>query len=140
MFSQSRRQSLVATSSTEAEVVALSGICKPLVWMRHLLAELGFALQPSRINEDNKATMFLVSTVSGSSKSRHFMPRFMWTRSLGEMQAIKILKIDSSENVAEFLHQASHHPIPAALHQSPRSAALTEDMSLNGDFARVSTS
>ena len=46
--------------------------------------------------------MILVSTISGSSKSRHFMPRFMWTRSLVEMQVIQVLKIDSSEKTADF--------------------------------------
>ena len=102
VFWQSRRQSLVATSSTEAKVVALSEICKPLVWMRHLLSELGFTLPPSPINEDNKAAMILVSTISGSSKSRYFMPRFMLTRSLVEMQVIHVLKIDSFENTADF--------------------------------------
>ena len=66
IFWMSKRQSSVATPSTQSEVVAISEVCKTVVWLRRLLAELGFHVDPSRIYpspvyEDNQAALTLVS-------------------------------------------------------------------------------
>ena len=107
VFWMSKRQSSVATSSTQSEVVVISEVCKTVVWLRRLLAELGFHVDPSQVfpspvYEDNQAALTLVSEFSGSSKSRHFMPRFMWVRSLVDDGDIVLEKVASHDNIGDF--------------------------------------
>ncbi|MGA1564448.1 MAG: Ty1/Copia family ribonuclease HI, partial [Pontimonas sp.] len=97
----SKRQSIVATSSTEAEVVAISEACKSVVWLRSFLTELGFNLPPSPVFIDNKSAKMLAADLVSSSKSRHIAPRFFWTRQLKDLGILDFKDVDTLDNVAD---------------------------------------
>ena len=51
----SKREATVAKSTTEAEYVALSQATQEAVWLRHLLADLGYSMNsPTTVFEDNQ--------------------------------------------------------------------------------------
>ena len=52
---KSKRQSVVAMSSAEAEFVAASSLVQEVIYIRRLLENLGFPqLEPTAILEDNR--------------------------------------------------------------------------------------
>ena len=54
----SKRQATVAKSTTEAEYVALSQVTQEAVWLRHLLADLGYSMNsPTTVFEDNQGAI-----------------------------------------------------------------------------------
>ena len=93
----------VSTSTTESELIALSEASKPFLWIRNLLAELGFDLPASPVYEDNDSAVQLATAESGSSRSRHIHPRHMWTRQPKDYDIIRITKIATEENLADYL-------------------------------------
>ncbi|XP_036340550.1 secreted RxLR effector protein 161-like [Rhagoletis pomonella] len=61
---KSKKQNVVALSSTEAEYVALSTAAKEVIYIRKLLHEMGFPIKgPSLINSDNQSALHLVKTL-----------------------------------------------------------------------------
>ena len=103
VYWKSKRQGLVSTSTCEAELIALSEACKPLLWIRNLLSEFGFDLPASPVYEDNDSAVQLATEESGSSRSRHINPRHMWTRQLKDYDIIRITKIATEENLSDYL-------------------------------------
>lgn len=68
----SRKQGCVATSTMEAEYVALSEAASEAVWLRGLLSELGVeSQQATTIFEDNRSCMDFVSLDKQSKRSKH---------------------------------------------------------------------
>ena len=68
---QSCQQSHVAYSSTEAEYVALSDCSKQVVWIRTIMEELGYFLEPIPICGDNQGSIFMADNPVMESRSKH---------------------------------------------------------------------
>jgi hypothetical protein len=69
----SKKQTTVATSSTEAEYTALAHATRFAIWSRYLLDEMG-CLQnnPTVIHEDNQAALALARDPQFHARSKHF--------------------------------------------------------------------
>ena len=93
-------QSVIATSSTHAEVIALSDVCKRVVWLRTLISEL--VLPPIPVHEDNSACLILVTARNTSDRTRHIDVRHWWTRELRGKGLVDIVSINTKENIADF--------------------------------------
>ena len=59
LFIKSTKQKIVTKSSTEAELVALSDMCSPVIWSREFLIAQGEKLPPVQVHQDNQSTMAL---------------------------------------------------------------------------------
>ena len=69
---RSKTQSLVATSSTEAEFCAAATAAKVAKYLRSILEELGFPQSgPTVLHEDNASTIKLVNAKQPTERSRH---------------------------------------------------------------------
>lgn len=103
VFWRSQLQHTIATSSTHAEVIALSDCCKRVVWLRTLLGELGFKpLPPIPVHEDNSACLQLSQNTATSDRTRHIDVRHWWTRELHEKGLVDLLPVGTKDNVADF--------------------------------------
>ena len=77
----STKQPVIATSSSEAEYIALTPCAQETVWMRQLLKDLGFAQnQPTIIYEDNTACIHLAQNPQINKRTKHIQVRFHWIR------------------------------------------------------------
>ena len=56
---RSKRQGIVALSSTEAEYIALSFAAQELMWLRSFLKDLGYEQQSNLLYEDNQGAIAL---------------------------------------------------------------------------------
>ena len=83
VFISSRKQKLVARSSTEAELIALHDGSPQVVWSRKFLEELGFAQRPVIIKQDNKSAMFMAEKGSGTfQRTKHMAVRYFGIKQL----------------------------------------------------------
>ena len=58
IYCKSSKQKSVTKSSCEAEILALSDISSTVVWLKDFLHEIGVAMTPPILFEDNKAASF----------------------------------------------------------------------------------
>ena len=69
---RSRKQSIVALSTTEAEYVALCEASQEAVWLRRLLGDIGFTQNtPTVVFEDNQGAIALSQNPKDHSHTKH---------------------------------------------------------------------
>jgi hypothetical protein len=76
---QSKRQSVVAQSSTEAEYIAMSELAKEGVWIRYLLEGLNYKgpdLDPITLLGDNQGSLALAENPTFHRGSKHIAVRY----------------------------------------------------------------
>ncbi|CAD6997394.1 unnamed protein product [Ceratitis capitata] len=91
---ESRKQSVVALSSMEAEYVALCQGTKEVVFLRVLLSELGYGEYvkgPTSILCDNQSALYMVKNPLVQKRSKHIDIRYHYIR---EMHAEHKLKLN----------------------------------------------
>ena len=88
----SKKQTIVATSTTEAEYYAAVAVGQETLWMRQLLEELYIDVKgPTTIFMDNTSTMATLRNPEHFGKMKHVAVRHHWIRD--EVQA-KRLKVE----------------------------------------------
>lgn len=68
---QSKRQSIVTTSTAEAEYVAASAAVKEALWVRKLLATLGERTETIPLGEDNQACLRMITSGDTNKRTKH---------------------------------------------------------------------
>ena len=86
----SRKQSIVATSSTEAEYIAAAECCKELIYIKSLLIELIDKPIDITLNIDNQSAISLIETGIINRRSKHIDVKY---RFIYEQVNNKVLKI-----------------------------------------------
>jgi hypothetical protein len=79
----SKKQSVVALSSTEAEYIAITHAAKEATWLRHLLSEIYSPLvlkYPMILYSDNKSAIELVKNATFHSRTKHIAIRYHYVR------------------------------------------------------------
>lgn len=119
--SQSIIQSIVALSSTEAE---LDGLCKATTLataIRILMHELGRPMtKPTTLYEDNKSTMALTQGPGSWSRTKHFKVRYHHIKLAIKDGTIDIKYCPTTEQLADLLTKA----LPAHLFKPLRDQLL----------------
>ena len=99
--SWSKSQSVVATSSGEAELYALSkGVAEGL-GVRSLLADLGFDVK-LRVWTDSSAAKSITAR-TGMGKMRHVETQYFWVQQVVSQGLVKICKVAGEHNPADIL-------------------------------------
>jgi hypothetical protein len=104
-YSKSGKQTLVATSSTHAEMRALYTLLVDVLFVFHLCSEIGRPLTlPCLILEDNQPVIDVSIDAAGRIKRlKHFMMIVNFIRENVESGLIALKKVDTKENVADLL-------------------------------------
>lgn len=78
-----RKQTGVATLTTNAEYVALSETCKEVVWIRKLLADFNERQkEPTKIYEDNQSCLKLLDHPTASNRTKYIDTKYHYARDL----------------------------------------------------------
>jgi hypothetical protein len=81
MHVSSKKQKLVAASSTEAEMIALNQATQEVIWVQDLMSELGFTMEPSVVYQDNQSCMTLSYLGPGkTARSRAISIKYFWVK------------------------------------------------------------
>ena len=106
----SKRQSSVALSSCEAEIMALSEASKEGVYLSRFLTEIGLrAPGPIELATDNTAARDLAYNPEHHEKTKHIERRHFYVRELVESGEMVVPYVGTADNLADFFTK----PLPA---------------------------
>jgi hypothetical protein len=99
----SKKQSIVALSSCEAEYIALSDAAKESQWLRNLHYELNNFINPIIIYEDNQAAIKIAENNMFSNRTKHIDIRYHFIRELIQNNQIKLKYCSTEDMIADAL-------------------------------------
>jgi hypothetical protein len=103
----SKKQSVVALSSTEAEFVAANEAARQAIWMRKLLSEFGFEQRSAtNILCDNVSANFLSKNAALHNRSKHIDIKYHYIKSLVETGQVELVPCNTHDQVADVLTKA----------------------------------
>ncbi|GKE97549.1 hypothetical protein Tco_0020900, partial [Tanacetum coccineum] len=103
---QCKKQTIVATSTTEAEYVAAASCCGQVLWIQNQMLDYGFNFMNTKIYIDNESTICIIKNPVYHSKIKHVAIRHHFIRDAYEKKIIQVLKIHTDDNVADLLTKA----------------------------------
>ena len=108
---KSKRQTVVALSSTEAEYVALCAAAQETVWLRHLLASIRFKQKDATVvHEDNQGTIALTKNPKNHSRTKHIDIKYHFVREAVEKKDVRLVYCPIEKMVADILTKALPKP------------------------------
>jgi hypothetical protein len=103
-YAKSAKLKIQTLSSTESEYVALCEAVKEVVYLRRILAFLGFPqASPTPIFEDNKSCIEMVSGNINHKVNKHINPKYHFSREQQEKGQVKIEFKQTNEMIADLL-------------------------------------
>jgi hypothetical protein len=99
----SKRQAVVALSTTEAEYMAATHASKEAVWLQRLCSGIGLVQQAVRLDCDSQSAIFLAKNPTYHSKTKHIDVQYHFVRDMVEEKKVLLEKVDTLKNVADSL-------------------------------------
>ena len=96
-----KRSTLIAQSSTEAELYALAEACRELLWIRSFLGELNLSITCDTIFQDNTTTINMVKQDGMSERSKHIDVKFNFVKRLVKQKLVVCQHIATKQMVAD---------------------------------------
>ncbi|GJQ92721.1 hypothetical protein Tco_0003860 [Tanacetum coccineum] len=106
ILGQCKKQTVVATSTTEAEYVAAANCCGQVLWIQNQMLDFGFNFMNTKIYIDNESIICIVKNPVFHSKTKHIEIRHHFIRDSYEKKLIQVIKIHTDHNVADLLTKA----------------------------------
>ena len=100
---KSKKQSCVATSTCEAEYIALCLAVKEAIWLSRLVSDI----KDSKFREvigigvDNFGTIDTAKTSSVNTRNKHIDVKYHFVRDSVQSNLVKLLKVSSNEQIAD---------------------------------------
>jgi hypothetical protein len=107
---ESHRESVVTTSTSEAEYVALLPCLQDCVFLKLLLSELGFPQDIVEVMEDNEACILLAKNPQNHKKTRHIQVRYHWSRQAIADGVAKIVAVRTTAQLADIFTKGVFGP------------------------------
>nr|GEY90862.1 putative ribonuclease H-like domain-containing protein [Tanacetum cinerariifolium] len=95
---QCKKQTIMATSTTEAEYVAAAHCCGQVLWIQNQLLDYGFNFMKTNIYIDNESIICILKNPVFHSKMKHIEIRHHFIRNTYEKKLIQVLKIHTNEH------------------------------------------
>ncbi|KAE8665844.1 Retrovirus-related Pol polyprotein from transposon TNT 1-94 [Hibiscus syriacus] len=99
----SKLQSVVATSTTEAEYVAATQASKEAIWLKMLLEELGHNQEYVSLFCDSQSALHLARNPAFHSRTKHIRVQYHFIREKVEEGTVDMQKIHTKDNIADFM-------------------------------------
>ncbi|GJS48103.1 hypothetical protein Tco_0598224 [Tanacetum coccineum] len=129
---QCKKQTVVATSTTEAEYVAAASCCGQVLWIQNQLLDYGYNFMNTVIYIDNTSTICIIENPVQHSKTKHIEIRHHFIRDFNAKKLVQMAKIDTQLNVADLLTKGFDTEVCVSfIKQFWRSAEASTDE--NGD-------
>ncbi|GJS84925.1 hypothetical protein Tco_0751466 [Tanacetum coccineum] len=103
---QCKKQTIVATSTIEAEYVVAASCCGQVLWIQNQMLDYGFNFMNTKIYIDNESTICIVKNLVYHSKTKHIAIRHHFIRDAYEKKLIQVFKIHTDDNVSDLLTKA----------------------------------
>ncbi|GJV00573.1 putative ribonuclease H-like domain-containing protein [Tanacetum coccineum] len=103
---QCKKQTIVATSTTEVEYVAAANYYGQVLWIQNQMLDYEFNFMNTKIYIDNKSTICIVKNPIYHSKIKNIAIRHHFIRDAYKKKLIQVLKIHTDDNVDDLLTNA----------------------------------
>jgi hypothetical protein len=111
---KSSLQKTTSSSSTEAEYKALHEACKEVLWLCHVLTELGLSMNgPVMVFEDNTSSISASENPINLSQLKHLETKYHQIRDFVEQGQVALMHIKSVNQIADVLTKS----LPIIHHQ-----------------------
>lgn len=101
---RSKLHACICLSTAEAEYVGLTEACKDVMWLRHMLNEIGDVQNKSTVvYEDNVACMKMATNTVVSGRNKHMQLKMSYVRERVEAGDIVLQYTGTSNQVADLL-------------------------------------
>nr|GEX29095.1 retrotransposon protein, putative, Ty1-copia subclass [Tanacetum cinerariifolium] len=110
---KSTKQSIFATSSTEAEYIAAYDASKEAVWIRKFIYGLGIVPiieEPIKIYYDNTGAIAIAKESGITKGARHYHAKVHYLREVIEYGDVKIEKVHTDDNLSDRFTKALPYP------------------------------
>ncbi|CAJ2645987.1 unnamed protein product [Trifolium pratense] len=108
---KSKKQARVSKSSTESEYHAMSAACSKIIWLRGLLAELGFPqTEPTSLYADNTSAIQIVANIVFHERTKHIEVDCHSIRDAYDGRLIALPHVSTQFQVADILTKAVPRP------------------------------
>ena len=99
---RSKKQPIVALSSTEAEYVALCSASQEAIWLRNLVKNIGFPCKgPTTIHEDNQGAIALSKNPKDHPRTKHIAVKYHFIREQLQNDTIDLKYCPTGEMLAD---------------------------------------
>lgn len=103
----SRKQTVTATSTTEAEFVALCSAAKGAKWLRRLMFDCGHEQHfPTPLFSDNQRAITLVRSPESAKRTKHIDVQYFYTCDLQNQREIDVKYLETSNQLADIFTKA----------------------------------
>eukprot|EP00253_Pinus_taeda_P034762 PITA_34762 len=102
----SKKQSVVALSTTEAEYMAATHASKEAVWLQRLCSSMGLVQGAIRIDCDSQSAIFLANNPTYHSKIKHIDVQYHFMRDMIEDKKVLLVMVDTLNNTADALKKS----------------------------------
>jgi hypothetical protein len=102
----SKRQAVVALSTTEAEYMTTTHASKEELWLHRLCSGIGLVQQAVRLDYDNQSEILLAKNPTYYSKTKHIDVQYHFVRDMVEENKVLLEKVDTLKNVVDSLKKS----------------------------------
>lgn len=100
----SKKQTIVALSSAEAEYVALTEAAKEVIWVRRIAEHFGDVNdEPTKILTDSQSAMAMIKNGKHSNRTKHIDTKYHFVKDLVERKIINLEYHPTETNIADML-------------------------------------
>ena len=103
----SKKQGIVALSTTEAEYIAATHAAKEIIWLRSFLTEIARPLaHPTTLFCDNQGAIMLTKDSQYHARTKHIDMRFHFIREAAENGVLTLVYCPTEDMIADILTKA----------------------------------
>eukprot|EP00253_Pinus_taeda_P016143 PITA_16143 len=102
----SKKQSVVALSTIEAEYMAATHASKEVVWLQRLCSSMGLVQGVIRIDRDSQSAILLAKNPAYHSKTKHIDVQYHFVKDMIEDKKVLLVKVDTLKNTAYALKKS----------------------------------
>jgi phosphoribosyl-AMP cyclohydrolase len=99
----SKRQAVVALSTTKTEYMATTHAIKEAIWLQRLCSGIGLVQKVVRIDCDSQSAIFLAKNPTHHSKIKHIDIQYHFVRDMVEENKVSLMKVDTLKNTVDSL-------------------------------------
>ena len=99
----SKRQVVVALSTTKYEYMEATHARKEVVWLQRLCSGIGFVQKGVRLECDSQSAIFLEKNPAYHAKTKHIDVQYHFVRDMVEDKKVLLEKVDTLKNIVDLL-------------------------------------
>ena len=104
VFAFSRKQAIIADSSTAAEFIGTHKACQQIGWTQNLLSEMGVSISsPTVVYQDNLSTIKLIAHKGNEARTKHIDLRYNVIREFLQQARIVVRYLSTENMIADML-------------------------------------